>query len=256
MKKIALIILLLLAVVSRASGQMAYDSAYGNYLSHQGEAALSNGKILIIIGAATAAAGGGLMQLAYRYSPKGEENMDNVVAPLLFGLGAAHIVIGAGVAYAGIPFLVAGNSIMQCDDYWRDVRYDKRGWGLILEGGYTVPDVLQLRSSAGYNFGPHIFFGGGIAPGIGLDKSNYSGKTPVFLPVYADFRWSMLNRLASPYLGLAAGMDVIYTELYLNAELGVRIRTSRSSNRSFWTSLYAESSYYLLTGGVKMGYSF
>ena len=257
MKRIVLTVLLLLAVVSGASGQVAYNNwAYSNYLSHQGEDTFNNGKALIIIGAATAAVGGGLMRTATRFSTRGQENPDNIVAPLLYIIGGAHLLIGAGVVCAGIPVLVAGNSMMQCDEYWRDVRYDNKGWGLILEGGYLFPDVLQVRGSAGYHFGPHLFFGGGIAPGIGLDKSNYSGKTQVFLPVYADFRWSMLNRLASPYLGLAGGMDVICAEPCLNAELGVRVRTSRNSTRSFWSSLYAESSYYLLTFGLKMGYSF
>ncbi len=251
-----LTLFLLFAVVSGASGQVAYNSSYSNYYGHQGDYAFNSGKILIIIGAAAAAAGGGLVDLAYRYSPKGEENMDNVVSPILYVLGVAQVAVGACVAYAGIPFLVAGNSMMKCDEYWKDVRYDNKGWGLILEGGYNVPDILYLRGSAGYHFGPHIFLGGGISPGIGLDKSNYSGRTPMFLPVYADFRWSMLNRLASPYLGLAGGMDVIHTSPYLSADLGVRVRTSRFSNRSFWSSLYAESSYYLLSAGLKMGYSF
>ena len=199
------------------------------------------------------------MLWAYDYAqkyktPEGELN-ENWVIPLIYMFGAGCVVTGAATIVAGIPVVVAGNTIMKCDVPWNDARYNSKGPGIILEGEYAIPHALELRAAAGYHFNPHIFLGAGVAPGIWLDN-NYSTYYPLTLPVYADFRWSMCNRLISPYLGLSGGMETTDISPYLAAELGTRIRTDRNSTRSFWSSISLEVAGGYNRLGVKMGYSF
>ena len=184
------------------------------------------------------------------------EFRENMLAPFVYIAGFYCVLTGAALVIAGIPLTVAGKAKMSFGD-WRDSRYQSRGMGIILEGGYYVPDVLQARIAAGYHFGPHIFLGGGIAPGFWLDKSSYYDGGPSFsLPLFADFRWSFADRITSPYLGVSAGIELIDPSPYLAADLGIRIRTSSTGTRSFWTSLSGEVAGDYARVGLKMGYSF
>lgn len=190
--------------------------------------------------------------------PEGEFS-ENVLAPLVYIAGLCTVMAGASILLAGIPVTVAGNSMMNCDVSWRDARYDSRGLGAIIEGGYWLPDILEARASLGYHFNSHIFLGAGVAPGFWLDKSSRDPSiSRLSLPVYADFRWSFCNRLLTPYLGVSAGMEMTDDPLspYLGAELGTRIRTSRISTRSFWSAISAEAAGGYMRVGIKMGYSF
>ena len=243
-----LIIALLLSVTPRLSAQVAY----GDTWRYQGENCFQAGKALLISGAAMAAFGGGMIWLA---SEKSIDSPDDLLAVMSYGLGMMGVIGGVGVGFAGIPVMVAGHSIMQCEEPWRNVRYDRTGLGIILEGGGLMVDyALQMRASIGYHFGSHIFLGAGTAPSFWFEGQNIS---PFTLPVYADFRWSMCNRLISPYLGVSAGMEVINPSPYQDLELGARIRSSQTSNQSLWTAVYVENAHYSIVNlGVKMGYSF
>lgn len=255
MKQVLLIVMLLLCRTLVLQGQVADSTS----LRMQGRPAFETGKSLIFSGAATAAVGGGLIALAMSpaLNPSREEFNENMLAPMVAILGLCTVVTGACVSLAGIPLTVAGRSIMQCDVPWQEARYSSHGPGIILEGGYLLPDVLQARAVFGYHYGPHVFLGGGIAPGFWLDKSSrYEGAPSMSLPVYADFRWTMCNRLISPYLGLSAGMELADPSPYLGAEFGTRIHTSRISTRSFWSALSGEVAGGYARVGIMMGYSF
>jgi hypothetical protein len=255
MKKVVVIVMLLLCGVLTLQGQVADSTS----LRRQGRPAYETGKSLIFSGAATAAVGGGLILLAMSpaLNPSREEFNENMLAPMVAIFGLCTAVTGASMILAGIPVTVAGRSIMHCDIPWQEARYSSRGPGIILEGGYLLPDVLQARAEFGYHYGPHVFFGGGIAPGFWLDKSSrYEGCPSMSLPVYADFRWTMCNRLISPYLGLSAGMELADPSPYLGAEFGTRIHMSRISTRSFWSALSGEVAGGYARFGIKMGYSF
>lgn len=256
-KKFLLIAVLLLCGTSLLHGQVADSTSFEG----QGKPVLVTGKLMMLGGAVHAAVGGGVMLLALSplfnpSVPEGEFS-ENMAAPLVFGLGAGSLLVGSALLLAGIPVTVAGHSLMQCDVPLRDARYDSRGVGVILEGGYFVPDILQARAAVGYHFNSHIFLGGGAAPGIWLDKSYRAGDiSRLTLPMYADFRWSICNRTLSPYLGFSAGMEMTDISPYLAAAIGLRARSSRTSTRSFWSGLTGEVAGGYMQVGIKMGYSF
>jgi len=191
-----------------------------------------------------------------RQAPEGGLN-ESMTQPFLYVLGMSCAIAGTALVVAGVPVTVAGHSMMLCDEPWRNTRYDARGLGLILEGGYYLPDVLQMRASLGYHFNSHLYLGAGAAPGLWLYKSSRAdGLSHVSLPLYADFRWSIQNRTTSPYLGVAGGLELSDTTPYVGAEVGVRVRTNRAATRSLWSALCGEVSGSYSRIGIKMGYSF
>lgn len=257
------LLLTLVAVLACAATVLHAQVADSTSLRRQGQPVFVTGKGMMIGGAAGAAAGGGLMLLALSplLSPKVPEDgfSENMLAPLVYISGMCIVMTGASFILAGIPVTVAGQSMMNCDVPWRDARYDTRGVGVILEGGYWLPDILEARASVGYHFNSHIFLGAGVAPGCWLDQSSRDPSIPrLTLPVYADFRWSFCNRLFTPYLGLSAGVEMIDDPIspYLGAELGTRIRTNRNSTRSMWSAVSGEVAGGYMRVGIKMGYSF
>ena len=259
MNKVLIFVIALLCGSAILHGQVADSTSWRG----QGEPVLITGKGMILGGAMTAAAGGGLMLLAVSpiLSPKVQEGAfsENMLAPLVYIYGLGTVMIGASILLAGIPVAVAGDSMMNCDVPWLDARYDSRGLGAIIEGGYWLPDILEARASLGYHFNPHVFLGAGVAPGVWLDQSTRDKSiSRLSLPVYADFRWSFCNRLLTPYLGLSAGVELADDPLtpYLGAELGTRIRTNRSSTRSFWSAISGEVAGGYMRVGIKLGYSF
>lgn len=257
MKKSLLVLAFLLISLPVLMGQVADTASWRG----QGKPTFKVGKSLVTAGGITAAVGGGIMYLATSpvLNPPAVEGQyhENMLTPFVYIAGFCCVLTGAAMVITGIPMTVAGKAKMGCVGDWRDIRYPARGLGIILEGGYYVPDVLQARVVAGYHFGPHIFLGGGIAPGFWLDKSSYYDSGPsLSLPLYADFRWSFVNRITTPYLGISAGMELIDTSPYLAADLGIRIRTSSTSTRSFWSSLSGEVAGDYARVGLKMGYSF
>lgn len=258
-KKLLIIAVALLCGPSILHGQVADSTSWRG----QGEAVLVTGKGMILSGAASAVAGGGLMLLAISpfltpQVPEGEFS-ENILDPFVYSAGFCIVLSGAAIILAGIPVTVAGSSMMKCDVPWLDARYDNGGVGAIIEGGYWLPDILEARASLGYHFSPHIFLGAGVAPGVWFDQSSRDPSiSRMTLPVYADFRWSFCNRMLTPYLGLSAGVEMIDDPLspYLGAELGTRIRTNRSSAGSFWSAISGEVAGGYMRVGVKMGYSF
>ena len=259
MKKVLIIVVILLCGSSILQGQVADSTSWRG----QGEPVFVTGKAMMLGGAVTAAAGGGLILLAMSplMSPQVPEGAfsENMLAPMVYITGLCTVIGGAAILLAGVPVTIAGNSMMNCDVPWRDARYDSRGLGAIIEGGYWLPDILEARASLGYHFNPHIFLGAGVAPGVWLDQSSRDPSiSRLSLPVYADFRWSFCNRMLTPYLGLSAGVEMADDPLspYLEAEIGTRIRTDRSSTRSFWSAISGEVAGGYMRVGIKMGYSF
>ena len=257
MKRALLIVILLLCGASLLHGQVADSTSWQG----QGRTVLKTGRGMMLGGAVTAAAGGGIMLLAASprlnaLSYQGEFN-ENMLPPFVFILGMCCAITGTAVVVAGVPVTIAGRSMMQSDLPWRDARYDRSGPGVILEGGYYLPDIFRARAALGYHFNSHLFLGGGVAPGSWRYNSSPDDIAPkMSLPLYADFRWSMCDRMISPYLGLSAGMELADSSPYLGAGIGVRIRTARTSTRSFWSALSGEVAGGYMRAGITMGYSF
>ena len=257
MKKLLLILTFILCGVSMTHAQYVDSVSWRG----QGRPEFRLGKGLMVNGAITTAVGSGLMLLATspalnKPAPEGAVN-ENMGPSFRYVLGMSCAITGAALVLAGVPVTVAGHSMMHCDGPWRDARYDARGLGVLLEGGYYLPDVLQMRASLGYHFNSHLYLGAGAAPGIWLNKSSRTeGLSRVSIPLYADFRWSIQNRMTSPYLGVSAGLELTDTTPYLGMEVGLRVRTGRTSTRSLWSAFCSEVSGSYSRIGIKMGYSF
>ena len=259
--RIVLILVLSLCGASLLHGQTVDSTSF----SKQGEKVYTTGKQMMLGGAITAAVGGGLMLLATSpaLNPSVHEGYpedytyENILAPMTYIIGMCNIIAGASFIVAGIPVTVAGHSMIHSDVSWRDARYETRGLGVILEGGYDAPDILQARASIGYHFNSNYFLGAGVAPGFWINKSYRDESIPRFsIPLYANFRWSFTDRMVSPYLGMSAGMELSDITPYLGADLGVRIHRNRTTGNSFWSALSGEVAGGYIRVGVKMGYSF
>lgn len=228
-----------------------------------GERLIKQGRDCFIAGGITTAAGcaiGVTPLIIGHFSepvPEGEFRED-MLSPIMFAAGLGCVVVGVGTMLYGIPVTVAGNGILNSDQYWKYQRYNnpgQRGFGLILDAS-TLMYWVQLKATAGYHFNKNFFLGGGI--GGSLDFNGYNDRWGYYwpgLPVYAEMRYSMLNRFFSPYIGLSAGYDIIDGGPYMGADLGLRIRMSPTSPKSFWVAATAEVSGYF-HAGVKMGWSF
>ena len=65
----------------------------------------------------------------------------------------------------------------------------------------TMP---SFSTTHGYNFGNGLFVGGGT--GMAFSKWDRNGiKNRITVPVYADIKYSFMNKLASPFVELKAG---------------------------------------------------
>ena len=178
MKKALVVVLLLLCGTSLLHGQVADSVSWRG----QGRPLFRTGTGIMAGGALTAAAGAGIMLYATSHGnnqPSQDEVVHENMGPMLvYILGACGVITGASLIIAGIPITVAGHSMMGCDMPWRDARYDTRGLGVIVEGGYFLPDVIEARAALGYHFNSHIFLGGGIAPGFFLDGRSRDDSIP------------------------------------------------------------------------------
>lgn len=99
----------------------------------------------------------------------------------------------------------------------------KRGLRGYVEVGYALglsddDDGCGLvRAALGYQFNSHIFTGLGV--GVGL----YDEFEDLGLPVFANFRYTILNKRISPFVDAKAGYSFIDMEgLYLSPSIGCR----------------------------------
>lgn len=263
MKRLVVIVCILCACVGARAQyfNMSEDSLAVWMNQQKGEKLIKQGRGWFIAGGTTAAIGGGLMALPFIDMARRGTNPDfaeNMLYTITLGYGMCFAVVGLGTALVGVPLTVAGNGIKHSDTLWKDLRYDdpgQRGFGVILDAS-TLLYWIQLKATAGYHFNKNFFLGGGV--GSTWDFHAYNdiwGNYLPCLPLYAEMRYSMLNRFCSPYIGLSAGYDIIDGGPYMGADLGLRIRMSPTSPKSFWVSATAEVAGYM-HAGVKMGWSF
>ena len=265
MKWLRVILLCLLLVPGVSRAQVAWEkeeaAARKEQIARQGIPLKAFGVGMAYIGGATVLSGGALLGLGY-YASEKNPSEDNIAAGMCFALGVGSMFIGALELISCVPFIVGGNAMNKCDDYWDNLYYlgpPQSDFGLILEGGLLIgmpAPCAQARIVPGYHFNQHLFVGLGVAPTMDFDKAN-EYYSPFTLPVFADARYSFGNKLFAPYVGAGIGMET-YNEpnIYLSAEAGLRIRLSQSTPRSFWVSALGETSAAYARLGLKMGYSF
>ncbi len=84
----------------------------------------------------------------------------------------------------------------------------KKGYAPSIEIGGTFVDSFGFRpevlTSHGYCFGNGLYVGGGL--GLGFEHWTIREReNRFFVPVFVDLKYSFLNRLASPFVGIKAG---------------------------------------------------
>ena len=217
----------------------------------------------IVIGGASSVA---LMVSMFKQSGLGSDMVSAIFASMIMMVALVPAAAGLQVGLygsilgsAGIPFYEIGLSQKNCESYWWDTLYngaEQRGFTPIL--GFDLGTrIIQFHCTPGYNFDQHWFAGAGIAPTYYVPPQNYSMENRyLYLPAYANVRYSFGSKLLSPYLGISPGYDFLSKSFYGSAELGVRIRKNPHSTQSCWFGLQGELIDSHTTAGLKVSWSF
>ena len=152
----------------------------------------------------------------------------------------------------------------------QDVSGLKRGFKGYVEVGYALglsddDDGCGLVLAAfGYQFNPHIF--AGLGAGVGL----YDEFEDLGIPVFANFRYTILNKRISPFVDAKAGYSFGDMEgLYLSPSVGCRFaigkRMAITTSVCLEVQDYEYEDYYwyydyssetALSLGLKIGFEF
>ncbi len=102
----------------------------------------------------------------------------------------------------------------------------RRGYRADLGLSCTIPDAWGITSSHGFSFGNGLYVGGGT--GFAAEFfPDYKTKPTYLVPVFADIKYNIWNKLASPFVSLRTGgyADVTNTGIryFLNPAMGVDI---------------------------------
>lgn len=261
LRLVAIFCLVLASVSARGQYAPPDSTRYIEWNYADGQRLLKKGQGLFLSGGACTLVGASFLATPFliRRDRQQEAVRDNYVLPLLCAIGGVSFaVVGLSTILTGIPVSVAGNGILEADDYWKNLRYDgigQQGYGMMLDLAAYLGGV-QLKASAGYHFNRRFYLGGGLGPAVDLAATNGWSHVVVNLPAYAELRYSILGRYYSPYLGAAAGYDILDRSPYLSGDIGLRIRHSSKKPQSMWLSATGEVGGSYMRVGVKMGWGF
>lgn len=97
-----------------------------------------------------------------------------------------------------------------------------------VELTWQNPHTWGISSSHGYCFGNGLYVGGGA--GFTAEFTDYENSPAFLLPLFADIKYSFLNKMVTPYVGLKAGgyADVTSEEVqgirtFVNPAIGLDI---------------------------------
>lgn len=147
------------------------------------------------------------------------------------------------------------------------VPYLQKGYRWFLYGEHFKGDMYggALSTVYGVQLNPYLFLGPGIGFRVGED---YNGKLYMAVPLFANFRYDILNEKSTPYLDMRCG----YSEkikghrgFYGSASLGYRIKrfqidlgveTAPGSEFSYKVDNWMSSSHQCVSGSLKLGFEF
>ena len=263
MKRIGLLLLLLCAA-TQLHAQYAPLDSLGRDTRNQvdGRRIIRTGQYTLLGGGIATVAGSALMAVPFLcYQGQSSENVEfheDMVSPFLLVTGGVIAAAGVLTMLGSIPVIVSGRGILASDTYWKNNDYAnpaQRGFGVILDvGGFAKG--LQANATAGYHFNRNLFLGAGLGLSYDLEARRVEELSVVKMPVFANFRYSMINRLYSPFIGVSAGYDILDPGPYLGADLGLRVRMDTRKPTSLWTSLYGDVSGSYMHFGLKFGWAF
>lgn len=141
------------------------------------------------------------------------------------GLRSTGLVIRPEI---GLGYYMWPNHFFDWGGYWQWMYHQNNVlWGTLQNS------FLNIGVNAGYQFTPHIYFGGGVESVIGLLKPHYHSFPGIYgrdlaVSLFAIFRWYWFNGTSSPFLELNTGM-LSAIEIYhpdLNKKMGLILTPS------------------------------
>ena len=130
------------------------------------------------------------------------------------------------VILALFAIILTGNVVFAQDN--NKSRMYNKSYRADVELTWQNPHTWGIASSHGYSFGNGLYVGGGA--GFTAEFTDYKKNPAFLLPLFADVKYSFLNKLATPYVSLKAGgyADVTSTEVqgirtFANPAIGVDI---------------------------------
>ncbi len=104
-------------------------------------------------------------------------------------------------------------------------RMYRRHYRADIELSWSNPNTWGITSSHGYSSGNGLYVGGGA--GFAAEFIANQASAAYLIPVFADVKYSFMNKLASPFVSLKAGgyADVTNTDMrtFANPAVGVDI---------------------------------
>ncbi len=122
--------------------------------------------------------------------------------------------------------VMASMVILSAQEKVKTVKMYERGYRADIELSTAFTNQYEISTSHGFSFGNGLFVGGGV--GFRADISPKYGVKPTFLiPVFADLKYSFLEKKCSPFVGVRVGemLDITNSALKgsLNPYIGIDI---------------------------------
>lgn len=129
----------------------------------------------------------------------------------------------------------------------------KAGYKGFVEAGFT-----SFTTAHGCQFNSHFF------AGVGAGFSYYTSADAISVPIFADFRGTILNGNISPYVDLKAGYSVLDVNgLFIAPSVGCRIGVGNNSAATVSIGYEMQSAEYYWVGrkscsglAFKVGFDF
>lgn len=145
----------------------------------------------------------------------------------------------------------------------------EKGYHGFIEGGYAVNlggtvsvNWAEINTIHGYQATPNLFVGAGVGfhfmPGV---KAGVIDGTPHWkrdskmeIPVFADFRWTILNKKVTPFVDLRLGHNTsngsgMYSSLGAGCRYALKNKQSLYAMLSYTSHKLTFEESYLKTGG-------
>ena len=88
----------------------------------------------------------------------------------------------------------------------------RKGYRADIELSCIIPHTWAITSSHGYSFGNGLYVGGGA--GFSAEfLPDYNTMSSYIAPVFADLKYSFINKLASPFVNLRTGASYDITNV-------------------------------------------
>lgn len=143
------------------------------------------------------------------------------------------------MAFAVVAFAQTSNSSYK-KGYKADVELGTKIYSGKGKGCYMV------TTSHGYSFGNGLYVGGGLGIGVETFGMLYNADARICVPIFADVKYSFMNRLVSPFVSLKTGGYYDYTQCgigyFVRPAIGVDIwRFSLNVGADYMRSGYAST---------------